>query len=94
MSVVTSFHSTSDPNAHEKFVRWCETNQRGFFVNFHSPNDAMLHRVGCPHIANWRRPDHGDLARTEKVCGTDEEAVRQQVGSRLGKPLARCRTCF
>ena len=94
MTAVVSFRTANDPTAHEKFVRWCKANTRAFFVNFRSANDAMIHRVGCPHISNWSRDKDGDLASTEKVCGSDEDAVREAVRDRLRKPLGKCRTCF
>ena len=64
---VQNFHQAADPTAHENFMRWCKENPDGRFIHF-GPRGEMLHRVGCPHIANWNREEWGDFASLNKAA--------------------------
>jgi hypothetical protein len=90
---VLNFHQDADPTAHENFMRWCKENPRGRFIHF-GPRGAVLHRVGCPHIAEWNREEWGDLADHRKLCSDDEAELVEQHRHEGGQSLDKCSGCF
>jgi len=90
---VLHFHKAADPSAHENFVRWCAQNPLGLFVNY-GPREAMLHRVGCPHTANWRREEWGDLEHNRKLCSTDEQELLDHHLRESGEHPTKCSDCL
>jgi hypothetical protein len=79
------FFDAYDQDAHGKFLRWRERNQRGYVISRRSASDAMLHRTYCGHF------EHGDksasLTRTMKVCSNNkgdlEGWARENLAARL-----------
>jgi len=66
------FHDREMANAHDEFQKWRAENEDGFFLNWISPNNIMLHRVQCPHFGetDWtikERKGWGNLGNTKKI---------------------------
>lgn len=86
------FYDAYDIDAHDKFIRWIERNQRGYVISRRSPNDAMIHQAYCGHFK------HGDksvsLTRTMKVCSLDKRELEGWARENIESKLKRCRSCM
>ena len=64
--MITIFHDKDDPEAQAKFERWRQTTSHGYYINYRSRSNLMIHRVGCPHDTPWHQK-WGSLTRTKKM---------------------------
>jgi hypothetical protein len=95
------FHDSIDTNAHNAFQKWREQNENGFFLNWKSPSNVMLHRVHCPHYGDteWgidkinKAKGWGNLGETVKVCSLDKEKLERYVRKEGTKELRYCKSC-
>ncbi len=96
--VIETFFDRDDENAHGDFQSWRQRHyEDGYFLNFKSPNDVMLHRSPCPHLGDtdWDRAEQGfgSLTRSKKVCSTDRLELERWVDENATGTLKRCRDC-
>ena len=96
--MIATFFDRDDENVHAKFQRWRAHHWGdGYFLNYRSTNDVMLHRSACPHLGdtNWDAGDYGwrSLTRKRKVCSANRRELEQLVSENATKPLERCRDC-
>ena len=87
---VATFHDEDGPGAHDAFERWRRDHPTGFFLNFGSPSDMVVHRTDCSHFI-FRQPR--SLTSYKKVCAeriSDLEAWAARESSM--KPTF-CRRC-
>jgi hypothetical protein len=86
------FFDAYDANAHDKFIRWIERNQKGYVISRRSPSDAMIHQAYCGHFK------HGDksasLTRTMKVCSSSRRELDRWARENMGAALRPCRSCM
>lgn len=81
-----TFQGPKGSSQEQGFANWCRENPRGFYVNYGSPDDIVLHRQSCPHLDPRKC-----LTTYLKVCSTDRQQLIQWAGRR-GR-LRSCRTC-
>jgi hypothetical protein len=96
--MIETFFDRDDDNAHDHFQRWRSRYwDDGFFLNYKSPNNVMLHRSPCPHLGDtdWARAEYGfhSLTRSKKVCSTDRRELEQWAREHTASSLKRCRDC-
>ena len=96
--MIATFFARDDENAHAKFQQWRSLHWgNGYFLNYKSPNNVMLHRSPCPHLGDtdWDRAEQGfgSLTRSQKVCSTDRRELERWASEHATKPLKRCRDC-
>lgn len=85
-----SFHDTDDRWAHDRFVKWFEENPDGFFINFRTASDMMLHRSSCPSLIF-----HGpvSLTRNRKLCSSDKDMLERWASRQWGATSVYCSIC-
>lgn len=88
------FKDDMNEDAHDRFQRWRNANQDGFFVNQKSGRSAMLHVASCPHAGNtaWARGDWGSLTRNRKICSSDKEELLNWARN-VQIPIKHCSDC-
>ena len=91
--MITIFHDKDDPEAQAKFERWRQTTSHGYFINYRSRSNLMIHRVGCPHDTPWHQK-WGSLTRTKKMCSSSEDALAEWARANAHAPLKRCSDCM
>ena len=91
--MITIFHDKDDPEAQAKFERWRQTTSHGYYINYRSRSNLMIHRVGCPHDTPWNQK-WGSLTRTKKMCSSSEDALAEWVRANAHAPLKRCSDCM
>ena len=67
--MITTFHDKVDPEAQAKFERWRQMTSHGYYINYRSRSNMMIHRVGCPHDTPWH-PKWGSLTKMKKMCSS------------------------
>jgi hypothetical protein len=96
--VIETFFDRDETDAHAKFQgrrarHWSD----GYFVNYKSPNNVMLHRSPCPHLGDtdWARAEQGfgSLTRSRKICSTDSRELERWTSENATSGLKRCRDC-
>jgi hypothetical protein len=92
------FHNNLMDNAHDAFQAWREQHPHGFFINWKSPNNMMLHRVECQHYGttDWeinKARGWGNLGETKKICDTDKAALEHHARKHGTSELRYCRDC-
>jgi hypothetical protein len=90
--MITIFHDQTDPEAQDKFERWRQTTAYGYYINYRSPRNIMIHRVGCPHDTPWNQK-WGSLTKTKKVCSNSEDELGEWARANAYTPLKRCADC-
>jgi hypothetical protein len=96
--MIETFFDRDDEDAHDDFQRWRSRHwSDGYFLNYKSPNNVMLHRSPCPHLgdADWTRAEYRfhSLTRTKKVCSTDPRELEQWMDENAKAALKRCLDC-
>lgn len=96
--MVATFFDQYDDNAHAKFQRWRSHHwSNGYFLNYKSPNNVMLHRSPCPHLGDtdWDHAEQGfgSLTRSQKVCSTDRRELERWASENATAAVTRCRDC-
>ena len=89
MTTVT-FHDADGPGANAAFERWRRDHPEGFFLNFGSPSDMMVHRPACPHYV-FHEPR--SLTSYKKVCADRFEDLEAWAARQSSTPPSFCRTC-
>jgi hypothetical protein len=87
---VTTFHDADGPGASEAFERWRREHPRGFFLNFGSPSDMMVHRTECPRFV-FRVPR--SLTSYEKACADEVEELETWAADHSHLRPGFCRIC-
>ena len=88
-----TFFDSWDADAHDKFVKWKDRNQRGYVINRRSPSDAMIHRASCFHLV-FDSDEPVRLTRTMKVCSLDKRELEAWARENTKAGLRRCRSCM
>ena len=87
-----TFFDSWDADAHDKFVKWRDRNQRAYVINRRSPSDAMIHQAGCGHF------EFGDesvsLTKTMKICSVSRRELEAWARENMKAGLRRCRSCM
>jgi hypothetical protein len=96
--VIETFFDRDEEDAHVHFQRWRARHWAdGYFVNYKSPNDVMLHRSPCPHLGDtdWVRFEQGfgSLTRNKKICSTDRPELERWASKNVAADLKRFRDC-
>jgi hypothetical protein len=78
-------------DAQAAFQRWRRTHPDGFYLNWKSSDEVMLHRVSCARSAT-ADPGNQVPAERKRVCGTSTKELRQWA-ARLGAALTGCSEC-
>lgn len=89
-SPIQKFHDTEETSDHDKFVRWMDANPDGFFLNYKSPSNLMLHRVHCDHLDFKEKVS---LTSNKKLCSTNREELEAWVRERSAQKLRYCSHC-
>jgi hypothetical protein len=77
-------------NRDAEFLRWLQENPRGYFLNFRTDSDVMLHRAPCSATAFDVAVS---LTRKRKVCSRDREQLVRWAYGRIGVDLCACSRC-
>ena len=88
-----TFFDSWDADAHDKFVKWRDHNQRGYVVNRRSPSNAMIHRASCGHFV-FAPDEPVSLTRTMKICSLDKRELEGWARENTIAGLRRCRSCM
>jgi hypothetical protein len=93
--MIKEFPDKNGPDEHERFQRWRRENPSGFFINYKSPNNLMIHSVPCSHSGDteWEVGEWGTLTKKRKICSTSEEKL-QQWAAEHNLALKKCRDCM
>lgn len=84
------FHDAEDPAANAAFGHWRREHPRGFFLNYGSVDDMMVHRVGCPHFI-FR--ETRSLTSYKKVCSESIRELKGWAADHGQNQPGFCRTC-
>lgn len=87
-----TFSDTQYQDAHDDFIRWKESNPKGFVINYRSASNAMLHRAHCGHFI-FSSDDAVSLTDKPKVCSTDRRELETWARENT-KELKKCRSCM
>jgi len=85
------FWSRLDPDASDKFEKWMDGHQTGYYLSFRGPGEAMLHRGYCGHMKGWSRPV--DLAKNRKLC-SDSRSELEAWATEHHLRWKRCSDCI
>ena len=77
------FQGPKGSNQEQGFRNWCREHPNGFYLNYGSPTDMVLHRQDCPHLDPRKC-----LTTYEKFCSTDQQELR-----RWAAPVGYLRDC-
>lgn len=90
--VVTTvvFHDAQGPGANALFGQWRTEHPRGFFLNYGSVDDMIVHRVDCPHFT-FR--EARSLTSYKKVCSENIEELKSWTTDHGQNRPGFCRTC-
>jgi hypothetical protein len=88
---LVTLHDAEDRGANELFAAWRREHSQGYFINYGSPTDMMIHRVGCPHFI-FR--EARNLTSYKKVCSESIEELRGWARTNGVTEADCCRTCF
>ena len=96
--MIETFIGRHDGDAHRDFQRWRAHHWGdGYFLNYKSPGNVMLHRSPCPHLGDtdWAPYEHGwgSLTRSKKICSTDSRELERWVSENATAALKRCQDC-
>ena len=91
--MITIFHDKDAPEAQAKCERWRQTTSHGYYINYRSRSNLMIHRVGCPHDTPWNQK-WGSLTRTKNMCSSSEDALAEWARANAHAPLKRCSDCM
>ena len=96
--MIKTFFDRDDEDAHDAFQRWRSRHWGdGYFLNYKSPNNIMLHRSPSPHLGDtdWASAEYGyhSLTRSKKLCSTDRRDLERWVGENATAVLKRCQDC-
>jgi hypothetical protein len=96
--VIETFFDRDEKDAHAKIQGWRARHwSDGYFVNFKSPNNVMLHRSPCPHLGDtdWASAEQGfgSLTRSKKICSTDSRELERWTSENVTSALKRCQDC-
>jgi len=87
---VATFHDADAPGAQDAFERWRREHPRGFFLNYGSPSDMVVHRTDCPRfIFRGSR----SLTSYKKVCAESIDELEVWASQRSSTSPGMCRTC-
>lgn len=87
---VVSFHDDEGPGAHDAFERWRRGHPTGFFLNYGSPSDMVVHRTDCPRFI-FHQPR--SLTSYKKVCAGSIDDLEVWAAQSSSTPPGMCRTC-
>lgn len=99
MSELLEFHDKVDEDSHARFQRWRSDNfSNGFFLNYKSPGNIMLHRSPCWHHGDtdWAAGEDGwgSLTKFKKVCSLDRVELEHWANEHGSGTLKKCQHCF
>ena len=87
---VKVFDAADGSDSDDRFWEWHGQNPDGFYINWKSAQDLMLHRVSCFHLG---RDEVGSATNSTKVCSLDwRELTDWAVKQGLSAPTA-CLDC-
>lgn len=85
---MVTFQGPKGSREEEGFAKWRREHPEGFFINYGSPSDIMLHRQSCRHF-DFRKPV--GLTSYKKVCSTDRQELVRWAATHGS--LRFCSTC-
>lgn len=86
---LTIYDSRKESEDDELFNRWYQSAGEKYFLNWRSPQQAMLHRVPCPHYVFGSEVR---LANTPKVCAVTIARLREWAAEH-GVTVSPCTDC-
>lgn len=93
--MIAVFYDGYSENAHAEFQQWRQQHQDGYFLNYRSLNDTMLHRSPCWHHGDdqARSEEDGSLTAKMKLCSTNREDLERWADKNGIENLKRCQHC-